>query len=56
MTYRDLIKKFEPYADEEVSMITCMGTVRFYPVSDGNEEIVSLAYVDEDPYPAYECE
>lgn len=42
MTYAELIKIFEPYKDEEVSMVASKDEVYFYPVSDGNKEIVGL--------------
>lgn len=42
MKYKTLIKLFEKYADEEVSIVTEMGAVSFFPVSDGNNEIARL--------------
>jgi len=56
MKYSDLIKKFEAYADEEVSMVASHGDVVFFPVSDGDAEIVHLVQEDEEPYKAVEVE
>lgn len=50
MTYRELIERFEKYADEEVSMIASYGYVAFFPASDGNIEIVHLMQGVEEPY------
>ena len=54
MKYKDLIKRFEKYADEEVSIVVGFGDVVFFPVSDGNVEIIHLAQEDEEPFKAIE--
>lgn len=50
MTYAELIKIFEPYKDEEVSMVASEDEVYFYPASDGNNEIVGLLADEEEPF------
>ena len=54
MKYRTLIKRFEKYADEEVSIICENGAVHFFPVSDGNIEIISLIEGEKEPFRAKE--
>ena len=54
MKYKTLIKRFEKYADEEVSIVVGFGEVEFFPVSDGNVEIIHLAQEDEEPFKAIE--
>lgn len=56
MTYAELIKRFEPYADKQVSMVTCLGQVMFYPHDDGDNEIIVLEAGDEEPFLAEEGE
>ena len=57
MKYRELIKRLEPYAEEEVSMVAGRGDVVFFPVSDGNAEIVHLVMMDVDePFRAEEVQ
>lgn len=56
MTYAELIKRFEPYADKQVSMVTCLGQVMFYPHDDGNNEIIVLEAGREEPFLAQEVE
>jgi hypothetical protein len=54
MKYRVLIKRFEKYADEEVSIVCEHGAVHFFPVSDGNIEIISLLQGEKEPFRAKE--
>lgn len=54
MKYKTLIKRFQKYADEEVSIVCENGCVHFFPVSDGNIEIISLVESDEEPFRARE--
>ena len=54
MKYRTLIKRFEKYADEEVSIVASNGDVVFFPVSDGNIEIIHLVEGDKEPFRARE--
>lgn len=54
MKYKDLIKRFEPFAEEEISIVAGYGDVVFFPVSDGNKEIIHLVQGDDEPYMAYE--
>lgn len=54
MKYRTLIKRFEKYADEEVSIVAGNGDVVFFPVSDGNIEIIHLVEGDKEPFRARE--
>lgn len=56
MKYRDLIKKFEKYADEDVSIVHCLGDIHFYPASDGDIEIVTLELGVGEPFLAREVE
>lgn len=56
MKYKDLIKIFEPYAEEEVSMIASSRDVVFFPVSDGNVEIVHLVNELKEPCRAFKVE
>ena len=56
MKYKDLIKIFEPYAEEEVSMIASHGSAVFFPVSDGDAEIVHLIQEKEEPFKAWKAE
>ncbi len=52
--YKDLIKRFEPYAEEEVSLVISKGDVAFFPASDGDKEIIHLADSGSEPFWAYE--
>lgn len=55
MKYKTLIKRFEKYADEEVEIIVCHNReVIFFPVSDGNIEIIHLVEGDKEPFRAKE--
>ena len=54
MKYKDLIKRFEKYSEEEVSIVAGYGDVVFFPVSDGNVEIIHLVQDDEEPFKAKE--
>lgn len=54
MKYKTLIKRFQKYADEEVSIVCGTGYVHFFPVSDGNNEIISLVESDKEPFRARE--
>jgi hypothetical protein len=56
MKYKDLIKIFEKYAEEEVSMVAAHGDVVFFPVSDGNVEIVHLIQERDEPFKALKVE
>lgn len=56
MKYKELIYKFEPYAEEEVSMVASRCDVVFFPVSDGNIEIVHLVNEIKEPCRAKEVE
>ena len=56
MKYKDLIKRFEPFAEEEVSLVASHGDVVFFPVSDGNKEIIHLAEGEDEPFVAWEIE
>jgi hypothetical protein len=50
LKYKDLIKLFQPYAEEEVSIVADYGEVCFFPVSDGNIEIVCLLQGGQEPF------
>lgn len=54
MKYKELIKRFEKYADEEVSMVAGHEDVVFFPVSDGNIEIIHLVESGKEPFRAKE--
>ncbi len=54
MKYKTLIKRFEKYAEEEVSIVATYGDVVFFPVSDGNAEIIHLVQGDREPFKAKE--
>lgn len=54
MKYKTLIKRFQKYAEEEVSIVCGTGYVHFFPVSDGNNEIISLVESDKEPFRARE--
>lgn len=54
MKYKTLIKRFEKYAEEEVSIIASKGEVIFFPVSDGNIEIIHLVEAEKEPFRARE--
>lgn len=54
MKYKTLIKRFAKYAEEEVSIVAGYGEVSFFPVSDGNAEIIHLVQSDEEPFRAKE--
>lgn len=56
MKYKDLIKIFEKYAEEEVSMVAARGDVVFFPVSDGDVEIVHLIHEKGEPFKALKVE
>ena len=50
--YKDLIKLFQPYAEEEVSIVADYGGVYFFPVSNGNIEIAHLVEGANEPFRA----
>ena len=54
MKYKTLIKRFEKYAEEEVSIVATYGDVVFFPVSDENVEIIHLVEGREKPWRAKE--
>lgn len=54
MKYKTLIKRFEKYADEEVSIVASYGDVVFFPVSDENTEIIHLVQGEREPFKAKE--
>ncbi len=54
MKYKTLIKRFEKYADEEVSIVASHGDVVFFPVSNGDIEIIHLVEGLEEPFRAKE--
>ena len=54
MKYSTLIKRFEKYANEEVSIVCGHGDVVFFPVSDGNIEIIHLVQGEKEPFRAKE--
>ena len=60
MKYKDLIARFEPYAEEEVSMFLGYDCTEqcncadFYTVPDGDNCIISLTAEEKDPYKARE--
>ena len=54
MKYKDLIKRFEKYSEEEVSIVAGYGDVVFFPVSDGNAEIIHLMQDEREPFKAKE--
>lgn len=54
MKYKDLIEIFSKFADEEVSIVTCLGNVIFYPASDGDKEIIVLGIENDEPFKAFE--
>lgn len=54
MKYKTLIKRFQKYAEEEVSIVCENGCVHFFPVSDGNNEIISLVESYKEPFRARE--
>ena len=54
MKYKTLIKRFEKYAEEEVSIVAGNGDVVFFPVSDGNIEIIHLIQGESEPFRAKE--
>lgn len=54
MKYKTLIKRFEKYADEEVSIVAGYGDVVFFPASDGNIEIIHLVDSNKEPFRARE--
>ena len=50
MKYKTLISLFEKYADEEVSVVIVgRDEVCFFPVSDGDKEIVHLGTSSVEP-------
>ena len=49
MKYSTLIKRFQKYADEEVSMVAGEDEVYFFPVRDGNIIITHLVAENEVP-------
>lgn len=54
MKYKTLIKRFQKYAEEEVSIECENGCVHFFPVSDGNIEIISIVEGTKEPFRARE--
>lgn len=54
MKYKTLIKRFEKYAEEEVSIVASYGDVVFFPVSDENTEIIHLVQGEREPFKAKE--
>lgn len=54
MKYKTLIKRFQKYAEEEVSIVCENGCVHFFPVSDGDIEIISLVEGKNEPFRARE--
>ena len=54
MTYAELIKRLEPFKDEQVSFITMGNAIEFYPASDGNTPIIALEHSEEEPFLAEE--
>lgn len=54
MKYKTLIKRFEKYADEEVSIVASKDEVIFFPVSDGCIEIIHLVGSQREPFRARE--
>lgn len=54
MKYRTLIERFEKYADEEVSIVASRGDVVFFPLSDGDTEIIHLVHEKKEPFRAEE--
>ena len=55
MKYKDLIERFKGYEDEDVSIVIGhLDCVSFFPASDGNKEIISLASEREEPFKAFE--
>lgn len=53
MKYKTLIKRFEKYAEEEVSIVASRGEVYFFPVSNGDIQIIHL--VDTGTKPHYKA-
>ena len=54
MKYKTLIKRFEKYAEQEVSIVASYGDVVFFPVGDENTEIIHLVEGREKPFKAKE--
>ena len=54
MKYKTLIKRFEKYAEAEVSIVAGDHEVIFFPVSDGNIEIIHFVESDREPFRARE--
>lgn len=54
MKYKTLIKRFEKYAEQEVSIVASYGDVVFFPVGDENTEIIHLVEGSEKPFKAKE--
>lgn len=54
MKYKTLIKRFQKYAEEEVSIVCENGCVHFFPASDGDIEIISLVEGENEPFKARE--
>ena len=54
MKYKTLINRFKKYSDEEANIVCENGCVHFFPVSDGNIEIISLIEGEEEPFRAKE--
>ena len=50
MKYKTLIKRFEKYAEEEVSIVASSRDVTFFPVSDGDDEIIHLVIEVKEPF------
>lgn len=56
MTYAELIKRLEPFKDEQVSFVQIGNAVEFYPASDGNNPIIALEHGEEEPFLAEEVQ
>ena len=56
MTYRELIERFEKYAEKEVCIVASYGDVVFFPVGDEDTEITHLIEGCEEPFRAIEVE
>ena len=54
MKYKTLIKRFEKYAEKEVSIVASKGDVVFFPVWDEDVEIIHLVEGREKPWRAKE--
>ena len=54
MKYKTLIKRFEKYAEQEVSIVASYDDVVFFPVGDENTVIIHLVEGREKPFKAKE--